>query len=131
MIADRSLYNNRTLGYHWFDYQHQNLLVEEFLKKELVLKHSPAMEQTQEVDHYNELQILDAYYLNVLRPDEHRAHQGDCLHNCYPGKMDVYSRLLLHYLLGQRTQQDIDDLIAWQEQHFGSEPTDNMTTIDN
>jgi hypothetical protein len=116
-IADRSLYNNRTLGYHWFDYQHQNLLVEDLLKQELGQENQSGAKN----DNHKALQILDAYYLNVLRPDEHRAHQGDCLHNCYPGKMDVYSRMLLHYLLQQRTQKDVDDLIAWQDEHFGSE----------
>ena len=49
---------------------------------------------------------MDAYYLNVLRPDEHRAHQKDCLHNCYPGKMDVYNRLLLHYVRMRRSRYD-------------------------
>ncbi|KAG7341630.1 GDSL/SGNH-like acyl-esterase family protein [Nitzschia inconspicua] len=116
MIADLSLYNNRTLEYHWFDYQHQNLLVEELLQHELL----PPKPDTI-ISNENVLQILDAYYLNVLRPDEHRAHQGDCLHNCYPGKMDVYSRMLFHYLLQQRSQKDIGDLIAWQDKLFGNE----------
>jgi hypothetical protein len=107
MISNRSLYNNRTLQYHWFDYQHQNLLVEDLLRQELLLNNA--------VDTDNTVQILDGYYLNVLRPDEHRSFQGDCLHNCYPGKVDVYSRLLLHYLIQQRTTKDVDDLIAWQK----------------
>ena len=31
------------------------------------------------------LEIINAYYLNILRPDEHRT--GECLHLCFPGKM--------------------------------------------
>jgi hypothetical protein len=46
----------------------------------------------------------------MLRPDEHRAHQTDCLHNCYPGKMDVYNHLLLHHLTMQRTVEDVQQL---------------------
>ena len=89
-VADLSFYNNRSINFHWYDYQPQN---------ELVLQE---LEQA-ELDY----QVIDAYYLNMLRPDEHRAHQGDCLHNCYPGKMDVYSQLMLHYLLMERTPEDV------------------------
>jgi hypothetical protein len=123
MIANRSLYNNRTLQYHWFDYQHQNLLVEDLLRKELLLNNG--------VDMDNTLQILDGYYLNVLRPDEHRAFQGDCLHSCYPGKMDVYSRLLLHYLIQQRTKKDVLDLIDWQEQQLATKRLTVTGTADD
>ena len=77
------------------DYQRQNNLILEILRQGLG---------------DDGFEILDAYYLNVLRPDEHRAHQGDCLHNCYPGKMDVYNQLLLHYLRAQRTADDVDYL---------------------
>ena len=80
-IADQSLYTERQLRYHWDDFQRQNLLILNELE-------ASGLDFT----------VLDAYSLNVLRPDEHRAHQSDCLHNCYPGKMDVYSQLLLHYL---------------------------------
>jgi hypothetical protein len=85
-IDDRSHYDAHTIGYHWYDYQRQNLLAEQVWKK----ANFPVT-------------ILDAYDLNVLRPDQHRAHQGDCLHNCYPGKMDVYSQLMMHYLRKDRT----------------------------
>lgn len=81
IIANRSNYDDHTLLYHWYDYQHQNELTLKELQKSGLPFH-----------------IIDAYHLNVLRPDEHRAHQGDCLHNCYPGKMDVYNQLLYHYL---------------------------------
>jgi hypothetical protein len=82
-VGNLSLYNNHTLKYHWYDYQHQNrLVVEEFAKHDAMLK----------------AHIMDAYALNILRPDDHRSHQGDCLHNCYPGKMDVYNVWLFHVL---------------------------------
>ena len=109
-INDRSNYDNRTLKYHWFDYQHQNEMVVDMLTKQ------QSFSQDTPTSFF--LEIMDAYYLNVLRPDEHRSHQGDCLHNCYPGKMDVYNQLLLHFLKKQRTQSDIDSLIAWQNERL-------------
>ena len=95
-IANRSNYNDRSIKYHWYDYQHQNeLVVREF-------------EKTLGWDNFD---VLDAYHLNILRPDEHRAHQEDCLHSCYPGKMDVYSQLMLHFIKMRRNQADIDRLV--------------------
>ena len=93
LIANRSNYNEHTIQYHWYDYQRQNLLVE---KVWLEKANFP-------------VKILDAYDLNVLRPDEHRAHQGDCLHNCYPGKMDVYNQLMLHYVRKDRTMEAVQN----------------------
>eukprot|EP00536_Pseudo-nitzschia_multiseries_P004853 jgi/Psemu1/189160/e_gw1.85.151.1 len=107
LINNRSNYNERTMQYHWFDYQHQNELVVDMLTSQETLERATSAPFF--------LEIIDAYYLNVLRPDEHRSRQGDCLHNCYPGKMDVYSQLLLHFLKIQRSQGDIDSLIAWQD----------------
>jgi hypothetical protein len=89
-VANLAFYNNRSINFHWYDYQHQN---------ELVLK-----EMEKAGIEYN---IIDAYYLNMLRPDEHRAHQDDCLHNCYPGKMDVYNQLMLHFLRMNRSKSDV------------------------
>jgi hypothetical protein len=80
-IANRSLHTEYQLRYHWYNYQHQNELILSELE-------GSGLDYT----------VLDAYRLNVLRPDEHRSHQNDCLHNCYPGKMDVYNQLLLHFL---------------------------------
>lgn len=94
-IGNHSNYDNHTINYHWYDYQHQNNLALDILREGLG---------------EDGFEVLDAYYLNVLRPDEHRTHQGDCLHNCYPGKMDVYNQLLLHFLRAQRTKKDVDDL---------------------
>lgn len=89
-VANLSFYNERSINFHWYDYQHQN---------ELVLK---------EIERAGiEYNIIDAYYLNMLRPDEHRAHQDDCLHNCYPGKMDVYNQLMLHFLRMSRSTSDV------------------------
>ncbi len=94
-IENRSNYDDHTIKYHWYDYQHQNNLILDALRRGLG---------------YDGFEVLDAYYLNILRPDEHRVRQGDCLHNCYPGKMDVYNQLLLHFLRVQRTQADVDVL---------------------
>ena len=107
LINDLSNYNNRTIKYKWFEYKNQNEMVVDFLTKH------PYFSQEASTNFFFE--IMDAYDLNVLRPDEHRAHQGDCLHNCYPGKMDVYSQLLIHFLKQQRQDSDTDSLIAWQD----------------
>jgi hypothetical protein len=101
-IANLSHYNNHTILYHWYDYQHQNELVLDILKRNLG----------------DDFDVLDAYHLNVLRPDEHRAHQGDCLHNCYPGKMDVYSQLMLHFLKMRRDSDDVDALVDLQDRLY-------------
>jgi hypothetical protein len=61
-IGDHSNYNNHTIKYHWYDYQHQNNLVLDLLGR--TMEH--------------EYDVLDAYHLNLLRPDEHRAHENDC-----------------------------------------------------
>lgn len=92
-VANLELYNNQSINFHWYDYHHQNKLVLKLLEESGL-----------------EFQVIDAYELNMRRPDEHRAQQGDCLHNCYPGKMDVYNQLLLHYLKMQRSQADTDRL---------------------
>jgi hypothetical protein len=99
-IGNQSNYDNYTINYHWYDYQHQNELALDLLRQT----------STHEYD------VIDAYYLNVLRPDEHRAHQNDCLHNCYPGKMDVYNRLLLHYLKIRRSMADVEALVNRYDQ---------------
>lgn len=90
IIQDLSNYDNRSLTWHWYDYQHQNNLVLNELEKSGLPYH-----------------ILDGYYLNTLRPDGHRANEDDCLHSCYPGKMDVYSQLMLHYLRMDRSIHDV------------------------
>ncbi|GKY97953.1 hypothetical protein MPSEU_000753300 [Mayamaea pseudoterrestris] len=103
MIRRLKNYDNHTINYHWYDYQHQNELVLELLQ-EMFGDGDGSNGGDRVHDDLDNYMVLDAYYLNVRRPDEHRAHQGDCLHNCYPGKMDVYSRLHLHYLLAKQEQ---------------------------
>lgn len=99
-VASPNSYDNETWKYKWkwYDFQRQNQLVQN------------------ELDDFSKsnglpYQVLDAYDINLLRPDGHRWHQNDCLHNCYPGKVDVYSRLLFHFLLMERTIQDAEALV--------------------
>lgn len=113
LIANRSNYNNRTIKYHWFDYRHQNELVLDMLYQELG---------------DGELDLLDGYHINLLRPDEHRAHQGDCLHNCYPGKMDVYSQLMLHFLKMRRNRNDVNILVKLVEERNNRNQQPNVTS---
>lgn len=96
LVEDKSRYDNATIDFHWYDFQHQTqLILQEFFAANLT-----------------SFQVLDAYHLNMLRPDEHRAHQGDCLHSCFPGKMDVYNQLLLHFIRMQRSGTDVKRLQA-------------------
>lgn len=93
-------YDNITLQYHWFDYRHQNSLAERELEASGLA-----------------YRIIDGYDINILRPDDKFAHRTgtgnhDCLHNCLPGKVDVYSRILLHYLLIDRSADDVQRLKA-------------------
>jgi hypothetical protein len=88
-IANLSQYDPTTSRYHWYDFQHQNRLAESELRRRR-MRH----------------RVLDGYHINVLRPDDH----SDCLHSCYPGKMDVYPQLMLHYLRGDRSTVDVDHL---------------------
>jgi hypothetical protein len=89
-IANLSLYSPKELAFHWYDFQHQNLLAEAELLKRRTIRN----------------RILDGYHINVLRPD----HHSDCLHSCCPGKMDVYPQLMLHYLRGDRSVEDVQRL---------------------
>jgi len=52
--------------------------------------------------------VLDAYEVQVRRIDGHRVREKDCLHHCYPGVVDVTNRLLLHFLMMERTHADVD-----------------------
>lgn len=93
-IFDLSNYNNVTINYHWQDFARQNELILHELE-------SSGLD-------YN---VIDGYHVNILRPDEHRSRDGDCLHNCYPGKMDVYNQLLLHFLRMERSEEDVESLL--------------------
>ena len=144
LIADMSMYNNRTMEYHWYDYKHQNSLVVDLLRNELEDFDAPVVvgdsnegghiegidDQQDLSRHNNTFDIIDAYDINILRPDEHRAHQGDCLHNCYPGKMDVYNQLLLHFLKMRRTERDVEELIAFQDAITAKKNATNSTNTD-
>ena len=93
-IFDLRNYNNVTINFHWHDFARQNeLVLQEF--------------ETSGLD-YN---VIDGYHINILRPDDHRSRDGDCLHNCYPGKMDVYNQLLLHFLCMERSADDVKNLL--------------------
>jgi hypothetical protein len=89
-IQNKSNYDNTSLDWHWYDYNHQNKLALDIIKRSGI-KHT----------------VLDAYDLNIRRPDGHRS-ELDCLHSCYPSsKIDVYSQLLLHFVSQQRTADDL------------------------
>lgn len=97
-ILDPRNYDNITINYHWQDFARQN---------EIVLRELESSGLA-----YN---VIDGYHLNILRPDEHRFRDGDCLHNCYPGKMDVYNQLLLHFLRMERSEEDVESLLQMYE----------------
>jgi hypothetical protein len=112
LVANVSNYNDHTILYHWYDYQRQNQLalqeLESWRRQALSAQTDKGDDDTATVPF--DYRIIDAYDINILRPDEHRAHDGDCLHNCYPGKMDIYNQLLLHYLRMDRTRAHITQL---------------------
>jgi len=96
--SPNSRHDNMTVTFHWQDFQRQNNLILQELEQA-------------RLSHGLEFTVLDAYYLNIRRPDRHRlSKSADCLHNCYPGKMDVYNQLLLHYLKRDRTRADVSRL---------------------
>jgi hypothetical protein len=84
-IANASLYDEGLLEkWHWPDYKRQNELAQRLFTEASI-----------------DYKIIDGYDINILRPDEHRGGKtnSDCLHSCFPGKVDTYSALLLHLLL--------------------------------
>jgi hypothetical protein len=100
-VANLTQYTAKQLTFHWDEFRHQNLLALEELQKRraaalLLLPH----------------RILDGYRINIVRPDQHY----DCLHSCYPGKMDVYAQIMLHYLRADRTDADVDRLRSVYEE---------------
>jgi hypothetical protein len=110
LIYNLDNYNDHTITYHWYDYQKQNQL---FLR---------------ELDASGlRYEVIDGYDLNILRPDLHRSHQGDCLHNCYPGKMDVYNQLLLHFLKMQRSIEDAQSLEQRAQKYLAQIGAQNET----
>jgi len=89
-VGDLDNYDNQTVEFNWFRFKHQNEIV-----LDMISNSSLAYE------------VIDAYHLNMRRPDGHRINTGDCLHNCYPGKMDVYAQILQHFLGVQRSKSDV------------------------
>ena len=71
----------RSIAYNWPLFRHQNKLIEDALSNSNI-----------------EFEMLDAYHLNVLRPDGHRIAFDDCLHSCLNSNLDVYAQILLHIL---------------------------------
>jgi hypothetical protein len=124
-LYNQSLYTEKQWEkFHWQDFPRQNQLVLKELSRSMSISSSSSLvPSTTDDDNDNatlslsplSVTIIDAYELNMLRPDEHRAHQTDCLHNCYPGKMDVYNQLLLHHLTMQRTAEDVQALQKLQQ----------------
>jgi hypothetical protein len=80
-VADESNYNVSNHYLNWREFKRQN---------ELSLRVYEQANLT--------FDVVDAYHINILRPDQHLEKRNDCLHSCYPGKMDVYNQLLLHFL---------------------------------
>jgi hypothetical protein len=102
IVEDLQNYNETTLAYHWYDFEHQNQIILRMLQ-----------EATSSNNGLN-YSVIPAYHMNMRRPDLHRTHQQDCLHNCYPGKMDVYSQMLLHLMHRERTP----DIVAEHEHKY-------------
>jgi GDSL/SGNH-like Acyl-Esterase family found in Pmr5 and Cas1p len=90
---DTTLY--RKGEYHWHDFQHQN----KFITHLLLETWTPVLTHVT-------ITIMDSYIPNILRPDNHRARENDCLHTCSPGGgSDLNTQWLLHILLLLQQQQ--------------------------
>ena len=77
VIANKSSYPGK---FRWWQFKAQNEIMEKLLASSSL----------------RNFHIIDAYDINILRPDRHRP--PDCLHNCFPGKTEVYNQIMLHYL---------------------------------
>jgi hypothetical protein len=84
-------------AFRWKYFKFQNSLVSSLLASFATSNQNNTLDTT----------ILDAYHLNILRPDQHRRPNTDCLHNCLPGKVSIYNRLLLHWLVNSRSMEDV------------------------
>jgi GDSL/SGNH-like Acyl-Esterase family found in Pmr5 and Cas1p len=78
--------------FQWNDFKRQNQLLLHLLEQ-----HTSNTTATMSVP-VLQVKIMDAYEINSRRPDKHKGGT-DCLHSCFPGKMDVYSQILQHYML--------------------------------
>ena len=106
-ISNISHYNAENHRYHWYDFQHQNRLVEDLFVNLTGAGKNKGHNNRLEVD------ILDAHKINILRPDDRIAHTGkkdDCLHNCQPGGSTMfYNQWLLHLM--RRTRHETNKLL--------------------
>ncbi|CAJ1967190.1 unnamed protein product [Cylindrotheca closterium] len=101
-LMEEILANNRDSpgNWRWEEFKHQNELALQLLDNSSVTDYD----------------VIDAYPINMLRPDQHaRPYETpgkgvDCLHSCRPGKMDVYNRLLQHFLIQRRSFADVQAL---------------------
>jgi hypothetical protein len=105
LVNDLRNYNKTTLSYHWYDFEHQNQIVLDMLRD---AASAGLLNYT----------VLPAYEINLLRPDLHRTNQNDCLHNCYPGIMDVYSQMLYHFLKRERPLNVVNDYTRRYKQAY-------------
>ena len=92
-FMEKSIQRGDSKKQGWENFEHQNYLVLEQLA-------------SMAPDNRLSTMVLDAYHLNLLRPDQHRNPPFDCVHNCLPGKISVYNQLLLHWLIQERTLDD-------------------------
>ena len=111
-VANLTLYSPLQITYNWHHFQRQNLLVLDELDRSGL--------------HYH---VLDAYHLNIRRPDGHRSRDGDCLHSCYPGKMDVYSTVLLHLLRIHRSEKDVQRFQTLFSNYVDQKTAQNTSTF--
>ena len=81
VIANKSLYQGNMMKFKWWQFKAQNKIMEDLLAQSTLQNYH----------------VMDAYDINIRRPDHHRP-PADCLHNCFPGKTEVYHQLMLHFL---------------------------------
>lgn len=96
LVANLSLYSGKLrASFNWWNMQQQNMLVLQVLQKSDLI-----------------YEIMPAYDLGILRPDDHTLFKKhgipDCLHNCDPGKADVYNQLLLHMMRLHKVEQSLN-----------------------
>lgn len=98
-VGNQALYDKGNyVKWGWWKQKQQNERVLELF----------ASNRTDDIDYA----IMDAYHVNILRPDLHRWNQGDCLHNCSPGKTEILNQILLHILKMKALGQIYDPTIS-------------------
>ena len=84
---DPARYPGKASSYNWWAFAAQDQVITDLFDEALRNASAPRFA----------FDVLRAYDVNVLRPDAHVGAK-DCLHNCDPGAVDVYSTLLLHLM---------------------------------